>query len=187
MVIAPLLGPLLGTILGVAVGERGLFARALRAGAAGIALAVAVGVLLGLMLPFGIAGELAKRATVGFDDIALALAAGAAAVLSLTAGVASVLVGVMVAVALMPPATAIGLFLGKGAWLMAGDAAVLLAVNLVALHLSGQIVFLVQGVKPRTRYRQAKVKPSVRLSLAASGLLLAVLALLIGFHVVRSG
>ncbi len=186
MVIAPLLGPLLGSILGVSLGERGLIIEAIKASAIGIALAVAVGILLGVVLPFDVSGgELASRAAVGFDNIALALAAGAASALSLTAGAASILVGVMVAVALMPPATAIGLFLGKTEWLMAGDAGLLLAVNLAAIHLSGQIVFLVRGVKPRTRYRRAKVVQSVRFSLIVSGALLLVLALLIGYDVMQ--
>ena len=186
MVIAPLLGPVLGSILGVSLGERDLIVKGAQAGAAGIALAISVGAVLGFILRFDVAGqELVARATVGFDDIALALAAGAAAALSLTAGVASVLVGVMVAVALMPPAAAIGLFIGKGAWLMASDALLLLAVNLVALHLSGQAVFLVRGVKPRTRYRRAKVRQSIRLSLAVSGALLVALTLLIGLGVAQ--
>ncbi|WP_346907800.1 TIGR00341 family protein [uncultured Roseibium sp.] len=185
MVIAPLLGPLLGSILGVSLGERGLIIQSAKASAVGILLAVAIGGVLGIALPFDVSSkELASRAAVGFDDIALALAAGAAAALSLTAGAASILVGVMVAVALMPPAAAIGLFLGKTAWLMAGDAALLLAVNLAALHLSGQIVFLVRGIKPRTRYRQAKVKQAIRFSLAVSGLLLLALALVIGYKVI---
>jgi uncharacterized membrane protein len=129
--------------------------------------------------------ELAARTSVGFDDIALALAAGSAAALSLTAGVASILVGVMVAVALIPLATAVGLLLGKAAWFMAGEAGLLLAVNLVALHLSGQIVLLVRGVKPRTRYRRAKVKQSIRLSLIVSGVLLLILAALILYKIVH--
>ncbi|MCG6857404.1 MAG: TIGR00341 family protein [Salaquimonas sp.] len=184
MVIAPLLGPLLGSILGVSLGERGLIAQAMKASATGIALAVAIGAAMGVILPFDVATPaLAARASVGFQNIALALAAGAAAALSLTAGAASILVGVMVAVALMPPAAAIGLFVGKAQWLMAVDALLLLAVNLAAVHLSGQLVFLVRGVKPRTRYRQAKVRQPIRFSLTISGALLLVLALLIGYQV----
>jgi len=185
MVIAPLLGPLLGSILGVSLGERDLIVQSAKASAVGISMAIAIGVVLGVVLNFDVSSqELAARAAVGFDDIALALAAGAAAALSLTAGAASILVGVMVAVALMPPAAAIGLFLGKAAWLMAGDAALLLAVNLAALHLSGQIVFLVRGVKPRTRDRRQKVRQSIRLSLTVSGILLLALALLIGYELI---
>ncbi|MGV8985014.1 MAG: TIGR00341 family protein [Cypionkella sp.] len=182
MVIAPLLGPLLGSILGIALGERDLIAKSLIASVSGIALALAIGVVLGVVLRFEPGTtELASRAKAGFGDIALALAAGAAAALSLTAGAEATLVGVMVAVALIPPATAIGLFLGKGQWSMAGSSAILLAVNLAALHLSGQLVFLVRGVKPRTRHRQAKVKQAVRFSLIVSGVLLAAMALMIGY------
>ncbi len=181
MVIAPLLGPLLGSILGVSLGERWLIFQAARASATGIALAIATGLALGLLLNFDVGtAELASRARVGFDNFALALAAGAAAALSVTAGVASVLVGVMAAVALLPPAAAIGLFLGKQAWPMAGEAALLLAVNLAGLHLSGQVVFLLRGIHPRTRYRRAKVKQAIRFSLLVSGVLLLILALLIG-------
>lgn len=185
MVIAPLLGPLLGSILGVSLGERTLILKAARAIVTGIALAVGTGLALGLVLNFDIGqSELAARAKVGFDTMALALAAGLAAALSVTAGVESILVGVMVAVALMPPATAIGLFLGKGAWFMAGEAGLLLAVNLAALNLSGQVAFLLRGVKPRTRYRRAKVRQSVRFSLIVSILLLVALALLIGYQLI---
>ena len=47
----------------------------------------------------------------GLDAVALALASGAAAALSLTTGLSSILVGVMVAVALLPPAAAAGLMI----------------------------------------------------------------------------
>lgn len=187
MVIAPLLGPVLGSILGVTLGEKDLIVQGLNASAAGIALAVVIGAALGVVLPFDVTtGELAARASVGFENIALALASGVAAALSLTAGAASVLVGVMVAVALMPPAAAIGLFLGKAQWLMAGDALLLLAVNLASIHLSGQLDFMVRGVKPRTRYRQAKVRQAIRFSLAVSGALLVLLAAMIGWQVMHA-
>lgn len=47
------------------------------------------------------------------DSVALAFASGAAAVLSLTTGLPSVLVGGMVALALLPPAATLGLTLGQ--------------------------------------------------------------------------
>ena len=186
MVIAPLLGPLLGSVLGVTLGEIGLFAKSARTSVVGIGLAILVGAVLGLAVHFDPStAELAARTNVGFDDVALALAAGAAAVMTLTSGVASALVGVMVAVALVPPATAMGLFLGTAAWEMAGHSALLLAVNLTALQFSGLIVFLIRGVRPRTRYRRAKVRTTIWLSLGVSGALLVVLVLLIGLQIAR--
>ena len=48
-------------------------------------------------------GELAARAKVSPSDLLLALASGAAGALAFTSGVSATLVGVMVAVALLPP------------------------------------------------------------------------------------
>ena len=57
--------------------------------------------------------ELLGRTQVGLDSAALALASGGAAVLSLTSGIPSVLVGVMVAVALLPPNSYFGINVGR--------------------------------------------------------------------------
>ena len=70
----------------------------------------------------------------------------------------SVLVGVMVAVALLPPATTLGMMIGAGEWNYAYGAGLLLAVNIVCVNLSAKIVFWLQDLKPRTRYKQLKVK-----------------------------
>ena len=64
----------------------------------------------------------------------LALASGAAA-LSLTTGLSSVLVSVMVAVALLPPAVTLGLMLGYGDFNLALGAGLLLAINLVCVNM----------------------------------------------------
>lgn len=183
MVIAPLLGPVLASILGVSLGDRKLIAKAALASASGIALAIATGAVMGLLLHPDLGQpELARRGAVGFEDMALALAAGIAAALSITAGVSAALVGVMVAVALLPPAAAIGIFAGNGDLPLALGAALLLAVNLSALFLSGQIVFLVRGIKPRTWYMRKKAEQSFKVSLLAWSVLMLVLLTLIWFE-----
>jgi uncharacterized membrane protein len=92
------------------------------------------------------------------DSLALALASGAAAALSLTSGLPSVLVGVMVAVALLPPAATVGLTLGHGETEHALGAALLLAANIVSVNLAAKLVFLVKGIRPRTWAEKAKAK-----------------------------
>ena len=77
--------------------------------------------------------ELMLRTDVGLAAVALALASGAAAALSLTTGLSSVLVGVMVSVALLPPAAALGLMLGYGQPDLAIGAGLLLAINIVCV------------------------------------------------------
>jgi uncharacterized membrane protein len=101
---------------------------------------------------------LIARTVVGLDSVALALASGAAAALSLTTGLSSVLVGVMVAVALLPPAATVGLMFGHGETDLAINAALLLAINIVCVNLASKVVFLAKGISPRTWYEKAKAK-----------------------------
>ncbi|NIV31322.1 MAG: DUF389 domain-containing protein, partial [Anaerolineae bacterium] len=84
-----------------------------------------------------------------------------AAVLSLTTGLPTVLVGVMVAVALLPPTAALGLMLGSGQIDLAIGAGLLLAVNVVCVNLAAKVGFLVMGVKPRTWLEQRKARQSM--------------------------
>lgn len=176
MVIAPLLGPNLAFALGVTLGDRDLMLRAMRASVIGFSLTMGVSILAGLLLPLDLTSqELISRTQVSFDSVGLALASGAAAVLSMTSGLSSALVGVMVAVALLPPAATCGFMLGAGLTVHAAGAATLLAVNLVCVVLSAQLVFLARGIKPRTWWKRKNASQSTRLSIAVSSLLLAVL------------
>jgi uncharacterized hydrophobic protein (TIGR00341 family) len=159
MVIAPLLGPNLAFGLGTALGDVHLMRKSLQSLFAGIAIAVSLSYLIGLFWPFGIIGdELLSRTYVGMDSLALALASGAAAALSMTTGLPSVLVGVMVAVALLPPAATVGLTLGHARPELAQGAALLLAANVVCVNLAAKLVFLVKGVRPRTWAEKEKAK-----------------------------
>ena len=105
------------------------------------------------------------RTDVGMDSIALALASGAAAVLSITTGLSSVLVGVMVAVALLPPTATLGLMLGAGQFEHALGAGLLLAVNVVCVNLAAKVVFLAKGIHPRTWWERKKARRAMVLYL----------------------
>jgi uncharacterized membrane protein len=81
----------------------------------GLLIAFGLSALIGLVWPLNMEStELLSRADVNFGGMAIALALDAAAALSLVTGVSSALVGVMVAVAVLPTIAAIGLFLGVG-------------------------------------------------------------------------
>jgi uncharacterized hydrophobic protein (TIGR00341 family) len=150
MVIAPLLGPNLALGLGTALGDLALMRKALKAGAAGLLLALALAIAIGLAHPQELSSpELMARTVAGWDSVMLALASGAAAALSLSTGLSSVLVGVMVAVALLPPTVTAGLMLSHGHGDLAAGAALLLAVNLVSVNLTSKLVFLWKGIRPR--------------------------------------
>ena len=98
------------------------------------------------------------RDNVAVGAMAIALASDAAAALSLVTGVSSALVGVMVAVALLPPTAANGLFLGAGEVSLAMGAFLLLAVNVVSVNRSAQTVLFWRGVRPQTVYKEKEVR-----------------------------
>ncbi len=162
MVIAPLLGPNIALALGTALGDRSLMWESLKTTLAGLTLALGLSILIGLLWPLNFESkELLSRTYVGLDSAALAFASGAAAVLSLTTGLPSVLVGVMVAVALLPPTATLGLMLGAGKWELAIGAGLLLAVNIVCVNLAAKVSFLFRGIKPRTWLEKQKARQSM--------------------------
>lgn len=168
MVIAPLLGPNLALGFATALGDIPLIKQSLKTNIAGIGLAIALSIGMGFMVPFQYDGaELMSRTKVGFDSLILAMASGAAATLSLTTGLSSVLVGVMVAVALLPPAVTCGLMLGDGRFELASGAALLLAVNVVSLNLTSKIVFMAKGTRPRTWWEKEKAGRTTKVYLLA--------------------
>ncbi len=180
MVIAPLLGPNLALAFGAALGDRDLMLDAARTNGVGLCVTLLVAGLIGFILPISLeSAELSSRAHVGLESIVLALAAGAAGVLSVTTGLSGALVGVMVAVALMPPAVAMGLYLGDGAIPQAYGAGLLLAANIVCVNLAAQVIFLFRGFRPRTYYMRKKSKQSIKYNALFWLVLLAILALLI--------
>ncbi|MCR4300593.1 MAG: TIGR00341 family protein [Sulfuricaulis sp.] len=162
MVIAPLLGPNIALALGTALGDTALMWRSLKTNLAGVSMTLVLSIGIALLLPINIKShELLARTDVGLDSVALALASGAAAALSLTTGLSSVLVGVMVAVALLPPAATFGLMLGSGEYAMATGAGLLLAVNVVCVNFAAKLVFLVKGIHPRTWWEKKKARQSL--------------------------
>jgi uncharacterized hydrophobic protein (TIGR00341 family) len=161
MVIAPLLGPNLALAFAATLGDRVLMRDSLLTSLAGLGMALMLSLAIGWAWPLTAPGpEVLARTHVGFDGVVLALASGAAAALSLTSGVASALVGVMVAVALLPPTATLGMMLASSHKEFAAGAALLLAVNIVCVNLSATLVFLFKGVRPRTWIEKRKAQQS---------------------------
>lgn len=165
MVIAPLLGPNLALSFGAALGNRELISKAIVTNIFGVSFTLLISIIAGLFIAdssLTASTELMNRTNVSYASIALALAAGGAAVLSLTTGVSSALVGVMVAVALMPPAVVLGLTIGNTQWDLAFGTSLLLATNIVCINLAALTVFRLKGIKPRTWYEEKKAKKASR-------------------------
>lgn len=167
MVIAPLLGPILAFAFASALGDWELMARSARTASVGLVLGVAISIVIGFAFGADLSSqELASRTVVGIDSTVLALASGAAAALSIATGLSATLVGVMVAVALLPPAAAAGLLLGAGELSLALRAGLLLAINVVSVNLAALLVFFYKGIRPRTWLERRSAKRSVYINLA---------------------
>lgn len=180
MVIAPLLTPNAALALATTLGDLKLARDALRTNAAGSALALLTAIGIGLFLPFDPYGpELLGRTQIGFGEIILALAAGISGALAYTTGIASGLIGVMVAVALMPPTVAAGLLLGAGEFGLAGGAFLLLAANVICVNLSGVCTFAAQGIRPRNWWAADRARRARRAAMAVWATLLAILVVVL--------
>ena len=178
MVIAPLLGPNIALALGTVLGDRGLMLRASRTLLFGILIALATAYILVFAYPLGnFSQEVLARTNVGYGVMSMALASGAAAALSMTTGLSTILVGVMVAVAILPPTAVLGLMLGYQNFDLAYGAFMLLAINIVCINLSANVVFLAKGINPRTMGEKKKAQKSTLLYLLFWVLLLLILAI----------
>jgi uncharacterized hydrophobic protein (TIGR00341 family) len=176
MVIAPLLGPNVGLSLSTTLADSDLGRKALRTLAAAVAASLLLSAALGVLLqPDPSTGEIASRTEISLYDIVLALAAGAAGVMALTSGAASAVIGVMVAVALLPPLVAGGLLLGSGGWAPGGSALLLFVCNVVSINLAGVLTFLLRGIRPMTWWEEGRARRSTRTAILFWTLLLAVL------------
>lgn len=179
MVIAPLLGPILAFALATALGDVSLMWKATKTAVVGLVVGFTFALALSLFTPVNLESfELISRAIIGPEIIVLALASGAAAALSLSTGISSALVGVMVAVALLPPSVASALFLGAGDYDRAQGAALLLGLNVVCAILSAQLVFVYKGIRPRRYASQQKASLAIKANAAIWVLLLLALVFL---------
>jgi len=181
MVIAPLLIPCMSLALGTTIGDLKMVWRSVLTAAAGVCAGFAISLCIGFFVVFDPAvKQLSSRAEVRYTDLIVAIAAGVAGALAVTTGVSASLIGVMVAVALVPPLVAGGLFIGGGQWDAAMGAALLLASNVVCVNLAAVGVFLIQGIRPSNWAEQDRAKLAVRHALAVWIVLLVVLIVLIG-------
>lgn len=180
MVIAPFLGPNVAFSLATTLADSKLARKAGLLSLAGIALCLPIAFLMGIILNVNpMAPEIALRTEVAVTDVVLALVAGCAGVLAFTSAVPSALIGVMVAVALLPPFAASGMLAGEGCWVEAWKAFLLFLTNLICINLAGVVTFLVQGIQPLTWWEKGRARKAARTSILVWAALMMVLVGLI--------
>lgn len=180
MVIAPLLGPNVALSLATALGDMQLAGRAARTNIAGVGLALGAAMLIGFSVPVNPeVHEIQTRLTAQAKDIVLALASGCAGVLAFTTGAPAALIGVMVAVALIPPLVTFGLLIGAGHFDLGLGALLLFSANVICVNLAGVVTFVAQGIRPLKWWEADRARRAVRIAIGLWMLMLALLVIVI--------
>jgi uncharacterized hydrophobic protein (TIGR00341 family) len=156
MVIAPLLGPVISLAFSAILGDFKLARSSFYTVTSGVVIAIVISILFSQLFSIPLySNEFMARTQVDVTDVVLALASGAAGALSVIRNFGGTLVGVMVAVAILPPTIVLGMTLGAFMWYEALGALLLLAVNINSILLSAIIVFTAVGIRP-IKYDEVK-------------------------------
>jgi uncharacterized hydrophobic protein (TIGR00271 family) len=150
MIVAPLSVPIMGIALGIVKADRGLVGRSATYVAGGLVVVVSTGLIVSVLLPSTVNiltnPQVTSRTSPTFLDMIAAVATGFAGAVGLSRrDVSDVLPGVAIAISLVPPLGVVGVCLGQGQVAMALGALVLFLSNVVALVLSGTLVFTAYG------------------------------------------
>ncbi len=189
MVIAPLMGPAMATSVGTVVSDTKLFLRGIKLQAIGVVVAIISAAAFALvvkqasLIPFGLnittIPEVRSRLIPDVLSLFIALGSGIAAAISLSRGVSSVLVGAMIAVALVPPAATVGLGMVWGIPLVMLGAGVLLLVNLLAMNIVSLLVFWYLGYRPENIVQSKSARISTLRRVGALIVMLAFLSIIL--------
>ena len=183
MVIAPFLGPNVALALATCLADNKLARSALKTLCGGIGVVTVLAMSMGYIFKTGTASpEILLRTNLAYSDILLAVASGCAGVLAFTTGASSAVIGVMVAVALLPPLCVAGLLLGAGHYSGAVGALLLFLANIISINLAGVLTFLFQGVSPRNWWQAADATSALRKAIALWSFLLILLILIMVYR-----
>jgi uncharacterized hydrophobic protein (TIGR00271 family) len=153
MLVAPLMTPLLAIAVSMVQGNLGLFRKAWVAVGLGVAGALAVSMLLALLSPWNdLSAEVVARGVPNPFDLGVALLSGIAAAFAVSrSGLEGTLVGVAIAVALVPPLGSVGIATVRGELAMAAGALVLFLTNFFAIIGGAALVFRLFGLDASRR------------------------------------
>jgi uncharacterized hydrophobic protein (TIGR00341 family) len=185
MVIAPLIGPAMTAAVGSVVDDADLFRRGVVLQILGVILSIVAATAFAVFVqvanlvppglnPLGLA-EVEERLSPNFLSLVVAIGAGVAGAFSLMTGINAALVGVMIAVALIPPAATVGIGIAYGIPALAAGSAVLVAVNVLSINLAALLVLWYAGYRPEHFFRRDRARIA---TLKRVGVLIAAIALL---------
>jgi uncharacterized hydrophobic protein (TIGR00271 family) len=150
MIVSPLATPIYGVALSTVTGSRRNLRDALLLLAAGIAVSILIGMLIGQLtferLPLDANPQIMGRTAPKVLDLLIAVAMGVAGAFALVRrDVANIVAGVAIAISLVPLLEVVGITLGDGRPDLAWGAFLLFLTNAAAIIVAGVVVFTAAG------------------------------------------
>ena len=196
MVIAPLIGPAMAASVGTVIDDQEMFTRGVKLQVVGMLIAVVSAATFAAfvrylhLVPPGLdivsIPEIRERLVPDFLSLAVALGAGVAGALSLSSGVSAAIVGVMIAVALIPPAATVGIGLAWGLPMVSLGSGILALVNGFSINLAALLVLWYNGYRPEHWFRQDEARASTLKRIAVLAAAIAVLSVFLGGVTINS-
>ena len=153
MLISPLMGPILACGLALTAADWDIGKKAARNVALSVAEAIVITTLATRLSPLReVTPEIMARTNPNLMDLLIALFSGIAGTLALASRktAMTILPGVAIATALIPPLATVGYGIGTGQIAVASGALMLFLTNFAAIVLSAGLVFLTIGVRPQS-------------------------------------
>lgn len=179
MLISPLMGPILACGLALTTAEWSLGKKAGRNVALSVAEVVLIAFIATQLSPLRQATpEILARTNPNLMDLLIAFFSGLAGTVALTSRKTAftILPGVAIATAVMPPLATVGYGLGTGQWAVARGAFMLFFTNFTAIVLSASLVFLLIGLRPQVE-RMGERHPLIRWRIAIAAAVLVLISI----------
>ena len=150
MIVAPLMTPILAFSLGVVWGDLKLINISVVSIFKGVLGALGVSALIAFVIPLpGYSNEILSRTHPNLFDILIAIASGIVGAYGYAnKKISNSIIGIAIAVALMPPLCIIGIGIGTFNMKIVSGATVLFVINLVSISLAGSIIFWGMKIHP---------------------------------------
>jgi len=169
MLISPLLGPISSIAANLVLGRHGNAKESVLFTCKMILSSIALAALLtaGLSLFYNVevTSEIESRTDTNPIFIIVAVMLGMAGGLAMLTAIPEIIVGVAIAVALIPPSTTVGIGLGLGSMQVAEGASFVLLSNLLGLVIGFIIMFLIRRISPGEQQEKEKATQIHRISI----------------------
>jgi uncharacterized hydrophobic protein (TIGR00341 family) len=188
---APRSGPAKAASVGTVINDQELFERGVKLQVLGMGVAVVSAAVFALVIRYAhlvpvfsaditSIPEIRERLAPDFLSLVVALGAGVAGALSLASGVSSAIVGVMIAVALIPPAATVGIGIAWGLPMVSLGSGVLALVNGLSINFAALIVLWYSGYRPESWFRLDDTRATTLKRIGTLAVAIALLSVFLG-------